>query len=73
VPFTNYHWPAPYIHMYNANSISELTHQYTYNVHVNLVKPYHVMESILKVVTVSGVMAANFHIQTKSQMIITVD
>jgi hypothetical protein len=44
-----------------------------YNVPVNLVKMYHVREFILKVFTVSGVMAANFHIQTKSQMVITVD
>ena len=61
------------IYMCNANSISELTHQHVYNLHINLVKTYHVRESILKVATVSGVMAANIYIQTKSQMVITVD
>jgi hypothetical protein len=44
-----------------------------YEVHVNLVKLYHARESILKVFTVSGVMASNFHIQTKSQVVITLD
>ena len=34
------------VYMCNVNSISELMYQYMYNVHLNLVKPYHVRESI---------------------------